>query len=230
MILSIETATKICSIAIHHEAKLLASAELHVEKSHSGALIVLIKELLNHIDVQTNQLEAIAVSEGPGSYTGLRIGISTAKGLCFAHDIPLIAINTIEAMAHQLIPFYKKDPLIYFCPMLDARRMEVYTAVYNSLGKNILATSPVILDQSTLKAEIEQANQFIVFGDGANKSLPLLDKYEHLCFVDQITPTAVSVGKLAYDKFQNQSFENLAYFEPFYLKEFYSPLPKKKLI
>ena len=144
LILSIETSTKVCSVALHKDHQLLACHELFTEKSHSGMLTMLIHNVVHQTGNSLQAIDAIAVAKGPGSYTGLRIGVSTAKGLCFALDKPLLSVNTLEAMVWQLRGFYDQDTLL--CPMLDARRMEVYCALFDVAGKLISPTEAKVID------------------------------------------------------------------------------------
>jgi tRNA threonylcarbamoyladenosine biosynthesis protein TsaB len=224
-ILSIDTSTNTCSVALHDAEHLIAYSELHLPKSHSGSLIVLIKELLQNAQLALADLSAIAISEGPGSYTGLRIGTSTAKGLCFTHDIPLIAVNTLEAMAMQLAPFFQKGTIL--CPMIDARRMEVYCALFSTDMQVLEQTHPHILTEASFQNQIQAAPSFVYFGNGAEKARQLLNQYTNTHYIPDSYPSAKQVGLLALHKLQNQQFENLAYFEPFYLKDFQPTTPKK---
>ena len=219
LILSIETSTKVCSVALHQQGKLLGVSELFSEKSHSGAITLLIQNLVNLSGFQLTDIEVIAVSKGPGSYTGLRIGTATAKGLCYALDKPLIAIHTLEAMAYGLSRKVPGNDYL-FCPMIDARRMEVYCAVYQANLQEILPVDARIIHESSF-AELLANHKIIFFGDGAAKCKPLLSHSGHACFVEDAYPSAADAGVLAYQKFTQQTFEDIAYFEPFYLKEFF---------
>lgn len=223
ILLSIETSTPVCSVALHNDDGLLAKASLHKGQSHSSTLNGLIDNLLNHTGNTIQNLMAVAVSEGPGSYTGLRIGASSAKGICYALDIPLIAVNTLQAMAKGLSDHV--DGLL--CPMLDARRMEVYAAVFQNDGRELKATQPIILDDKSF-AEFLSNQRVTFFGDGSSKFKGVIqNKNAH--FIDVFVPDAEFVGQLAFDKLQRQEFEDLAYFEPFYLKEFRATKPKSIL-
>lgn len=223
LILSIETSTRVCSVALHQQGKLLGIAELFSEKSHSGAITLLIQQLVDLNGFTLNDLDAIAVSKGPGSYTGLRIGTATAKGLCYALDKPLIAVHTLEAMAFGLS---RKTPgnEHLFCPMIDARRMEVYCAVYQSDLKEVLQVDARIISEHSFQ-ELLEAHKILFFGDGAAKCKPLLSQSVHAFFIDSIYPSAAEAGVLAYQKFIHNAFEDIAYFEPFYLKEFFYKKP-----
>lgn len=222
LILSIETSTSLCSLALHEQGKLLAVAEVAMEKSHSKNIIPLINELYEATGKKMSETEAYAVSMGPGSYTGLRIGVSTAKGFCYAGDKPLIAVNTLEAMAMKVSHYQTEAVLL--CPMIDARRMEVYTALYKS-GKEVKATEAMILDENSLSEY--SSEKVICFGNGSDKFRELAKSQGNIMFLDAVNPSAEGVGILAWKKFQEKKFEDVAYFEPYYLKEFVSTGLKK---
>jgi tRNA threonylcarbamoyladenosine biosynthesis protein TsaB len=222
-ILSIDTATRVCSVALHADGNLLASQHLHIDKSHSGLLTVLVDNLLSYCQLQMSELDAIAVSEGPGSYTGLRIGLSTAKGLAYALEKPLILVNTLEAMARGVSNFLHENALA--CPMIDARRMEVYCLLADAAGTIVVAPQAHIVTESSFAKELA-ARPVYFFGDGAEKCKPLLGTHSHAVFVSGIVPSAVPVGELAWQKYQQSDFADLAYSEPFYLKEFQSHAKK----
>ncbi len=219
-IVCIETATKSCSVALAKNGHLVAVKEQVSEQySHSEQLTVFIEQLLQKEGLKVSDLDAIAVSSGPGSYTGLRIGVSTAKGLCYASDMPLIAVSTLGVMAQAMKDKYPEAQL---CPMLDARRMEVYCALYSKSQ-----TSPVvakIIDQDSFSEELAQG-PILFFGDGADKCQDVLT-HINANFELGVYPSATNMIPLAYDKFQNQDFEDVAYFEPFYLKDFVAGMKK----
>lgn len=217
LILSIETATQACSVALHAEAQLIATQTLLIAKSHAEALMSTIEHLLSISPYTQKDLTAIAISSGPGSYTGLRIGTATAKGLCYALDLPLIAINTLEAMVHGVQPYNMTGALL--CPMIDARRMEVYCLLADAQGHLLLPTHPRVVDADSFQEWLAN-HPILFFGDGAAKCKPLLATHSQAWFIDQRYPTAHHVGALAYLKFQQGAFEDLAYFEPTYLKPF----------
>jgi tRNA threonylcarbamoyladenosine biosynthesis protein TsaB len=224
LILSIETSTPICSVALHLDNQLLASAYLGTAQSHSSMLTSLIQQVIQNADKELKDIQAIAIAKGPGSYTGLRIGTSTAKGLCYALGVPLLAVNTLEAMAYQ---FYQtKWDNVWLCPMLDARRMEVYCAIFDQNMHEIEPTQAKIIDETSF-AEYLLNQKIIFFGDGSTKCKQKLQNSTNAFFVDDIVPSAVTIGYLALQLFQRQSFEDLAYFEPFYLKDFVNTTPKK---
>ena len=227
MILSIETSTSTCSVAFHSNGKLIAYEEVHLEKSHSGYLTVIIDQIMANCQIEKENIDCIAVSEGPGSYTGLRIGVSSAKGLCYAWDVPLIAVNTLKAIAFSAIENlkYLVDENTLFCPMLDARRMEVYTAIYDRDLKQILEVKPMVIDESSFESFFKDY-KILFFGNGALKCNSVLSN-SNLIYVGEYLPSAKYIGLLAQNKFNNGSFEDLAYFEPLYLKAYQAKKPKK---
>lgn len=232
LLLSLDTSTTVCSVALHRDNVLLACYELHTERTASARLTTLIQDVVAHTGHQMSDLDAVAVAKGPGSYTGLRIGVSTAKGLCFALNKPLLAVNTLQAMAAQihssLIRFGGPIPHSSFllCPMLDARRMEVYCALYDVAGEELQPTAAVILDEFSF-ADVLAERPVLFFGDGAAKARPLLGGHPNAHFLDvAITPSARTVGQLAARAFTEGCFEDVATFEPFYLKEFVGTRPR----
>jgi tRNA threonylcarbamoyladenosine biosynthesis protein TsaB len=230
LILGIETATKICSVAISRDGELLSIKEIGGEYSHSENLNHFIELACAEAKITLNQLDAVAVSKGPGSYTGLRIGVSTAKGLCYGLDKPLIAIDTLKAMAVRLIDSLSDSENWggdLFCPMIDARRMEVYTAIYNAKFEMLEPISAKIMDENSF-ADFLEKNKVVFFGDGAEKCKSLLNNHPNAVFIDNIEPSAKYVNQLAEVKFTRQQFEDVAYFEPYYLKEFLATTPKNK--
>lgn len=219
LILSLDTATRVCSVALHADAQPVAVQTLHVENSHAESLLLTIEHLLALSPYTKADLAAVAVSSGPGSYTGLRIGTATAKGLCHALDIPLIAVDTLVAMAHGMQPYNMNKALL--CPMIDARRMEVYCLLTDAHGKLLEAAYPQVIDEGSFQTWLNE-HPVLFFGDGAEKCKPLLATHPHAQFIDYIHPTAHHIGALAYSKFQQGTFEALAYFTPSYLKPFQS--------
>lgn len=214
-ILCIETATTNCSVAIAQHGKLLAFKELNNKQySHAEKLHLFIAEVVEEAQLKLSNLDAIAVSKGPGSYTGLRIGVSAAKGLCFSLDVPLIAIPTLDALAKQA----KAPENTLVIPMLDARRMEVYSAVFNSEGKQIRETQAEILDENSFHEYIEKYRVYFI-GDGVEK-FQKIRNHSKAVFVEEGFPSAKEMVALAQTKFEKEQFENVAYFEPYYLKDF----------
>lgn len=215
LIISLETSTDVCSVALHNDGNLLKEFLLHEPRAHAAKLAPLIDEIFKSQHLKLSDLQAVAVSSGPGSYTGLRIGTSTAKGICFALNIPLIAIPTLELLAFSIKSHSESDLL---CPMIDARRMEVYYAVYNSKYELIYPVKAVEVNEHSF-AELLKDRQMLFFGNGASKVVAVLNN-PNAVLVDNIVPSASVLGQLAKKKFQLGQFENLVEFAPFYLKEF----------
>jgi len=213
-ILNIETSTKNCSVALSESGKIIALKELNDGNySHAEKLHIFIEAILKESNVDMQQLSAVAISKGPGSFTGLRIGVSTAKGLCFALDIPLISVNTLQSLALQITA---DNGVIV--PMLDARRMEVYSAVYDTNNNLVRKIEAQILDETSFQNYLESQPVYFI-GDGVPKTKDLIS-HSNTFFVDDKLPSANEMGMLAFEKFQQKDFENTAYFEPFYLKDF----------
>ena len=227
LLLSLETSSPVCSVALHRVAdgSLIGQSELRLDKSHSTHLTVLIEQLLANTGHRLADLAAVAVSDGPGSYTGLRIGAAAAKGLCFALDIPLVAVSTLRALAAQVVAGTTRPENNMFCPMLDARRMEVYAALYTHDGQEVLAPTPLILDADTLAEQLAR-HSILFFGNGAVKFRTVLGDSAQAGFLTGIEPSAISVGQLGVAAFHRQEFQDVAYYEPFYLKEVYTTTPK----
>ncbi|RYC71853.1 MULTISPECIES: tRNA (adenosine(37)-N6)-threonylcarbamoyltransferase complex dimerization subunit type 1 TsaB [Spirosoma] len=234
LLLSIDTSTASCSVAVHggdgpDAGTLLGCYELFTERTSAAMLTTLIGDVVRHTGHELAQLDAIAVSKGPGSYTGLRIGVSTAKGLCFALDKPLLAINTLQAMTEQVRPYATlfADQPILFCPMIDARRMEVYCTFYDTTGREVRPTAAEIITPDSF-ADLLASSRVLFFGDGAAKCQPALGHHANAVFLDQlIIPSARTVGQLATQAFASGQFEDPATFEPFYLKEFMTTQPRR---
>jgi len=224
-ILHLETSTKQCSVALAHKGELLASRILLNDSfSHSEKLHLFISEVLQEAKLKSADLDAVAVSKGPGSYTGLRIGVAAAKGLCFGLNIPLIALNALKILA-QASTEQNTD---YIIPMMDARRMEVYTAVFDSRRNWVEDTSALVLSRDSFK-ELLKDQTVLVLGDGAQKFKELNPEINAVFPSEIFYPKAVDMTPLAWEKFNSQAFESLAYFEPFYLKDFQTTPPKKNL-
>jgi tRNA threonylcarbamoyladenosine biosynthesis protein TsaB len=226
IILSLETATKVCSVALHNDGELVNIKEVNGDYSHSENLTVFTQEVMEASSVNFNDLDAIAVSKGPGSYTGLRIGVSSAKGLCYGLNIPLIAVETLQAMSFLAVEKQQHKKGIYL-PMIDARRMEVFCAGYNKSGELIRPTSAEIVEESTFD-DLTESNVYY-FGDGAMKCQQTLSGRSNFIFLDGVYPSAETLGKIAFQKYQSSDFEDVAYFEPYYLKDFITTTPKKLL-
>ncbi len=258
LLLSIETSTSTCSVAIHEEGNLIHSIENEVPQSASSQLAVMIHQALESAEKKPSQIQAVVVSAGPGSYTGLRIGVATAKGICYALNIPLLSINTLELMAYQYSsskveasPFSHREgsgmrpestiPTLHnvskltkteaspsplerglggevLCPMLDARRMEVYCMLLNSDLTILEPTHAKIIDESSFKDQLDQQPIYF-FGNGADKCIEAI-KHPNAHFVSGIAPSAAKLGELGFKNFKEALFEDVATFEPFYLKDF----------
>ncbi len=241
MLLSIETSTSACSVALHDGNTLLGCYELHTERTSAAMLTTLIGDLIKHTGHELRDLDAIAVAKGPGSYTGLRIGVSTAKGLCFALDKPLLSVNTLRALTEQVRPnltHASADSLFHsltlspltFCPMIDARRMEVYCAFYDADGREIRPTAAEIIDENSF-ADLLSSGPVVFFGDGADKCRAVLGEHPNAIFLNEtVVPSARTVGKLAGTLLADCRFEDVATFEPFYLKEFMTTQRKRAII
>lgn len=222
LILCIETATKSCSVALVKEGVVLARREEVSDRySHAEQLTLFIEAVLQEQEKSMKDLAAVAVSKGPGSYTGLRIGVSTAKGLCYALDIPLMAISTLEAMAKGM---QSKEVADLYCPMIDARRMEVYCALYAAEGQQSEIAAKVI-DEDSFKDVLEKKS-ILFFGDGADKCQETI-QHQNARFIEQLYPSATDMAVLASQAYAQQNFEDVAYFEPYYLKDFVAGKPKK---
>ncbi len=227
LILNIETSTQICSVSISLNGDVIAFKESNDEKSHAKLLTIFIDDLLKEQNYSFNDFDAIAVSKGPGSYTGLRIGVSTAKGLCYAKDLPLIAINTLQSMAKGIIEKEKYKNAEIIVPMIDARRMEVYSAFFNTNGKLIREVKAEIIDENSYN-EILQKQQMIFFGDGSEKVKTLITN-KNAVFIDNMYPSSKYMAPLSEQAYNEKKFEDVAYFEPFYLKDFIATVPKKNI-
>jgi tRNA threonylcarbamoyladenosine biosynthesis protein TsaB len=217
MILSIETSTEVCSVALHSDNKLLAYSELFTEKSHSSALTLLIEDIIKNTQEEMKDLQGIVLSQGPGSYTGLRVGTSVAKGLCYALNIPLYAVNTLLAMSYVASKMIFNQP-VYLCPMIDAKRMEVFSMLTNPDLEIIKPVEALVLTTESF-AEILANQVIVIFGDGANKCKKIIPN-ENLLLLENIYPSAKAIGDLFF--LQKAQEVSIAYFEPFYLKEVYT--------
>lgn len=235
LILNIETSTEVCSVNVSKNGNLLFEKESLEGLNHSELLTVFIEELFNENNLVINSIDAVAVSKGPGSYTGLRIGVSVAKGLCYALGKPLIGIGTLDAMgiytsqkATQYYPEAPAEKNLLFCPMIDARRMEVYTALYNTKGEVVEPVSAKIIDDNSFSTQF-QNNKILFFGNGASKCKEALT-HPNALFLGPEKASARFMQKLAAEKYNKNNFEDVAYFEPFYLKNFIATVPKNKIV
>jgi len=226
LILNIETATKTCSVALANNGALVGQKSISSGAySHAENLHPFIDSLLKEHQISAAQLDAIAISMGPGSYTGLRIGVSTAKGLCYALNIPLIAVGTLELMCHS--EKLKSIDADLFCPMIDARRSEVFTALFDNKGSTVSEVEALILDSESFSTLL-QNKRIAFFGDGSAKFAVMINN-PNAVFIEDVEPLADQMISLSEDLYKAQKFEDVAYFEPFYLKEFMATTPKKQL-
>jgi tRNA threonylcarbamoyladenosine biosynthesis protein TsaB len=219
-ILCIETSTTVCSVAIGNENGLIAHKEVNAGYTHAENLHVFIDEVIKESGLNRNDIDAIAVGKGPGSYTGLRIGVSAAKGIAYALKIPLISMNTLLNLcvgAKKTI----QDSEIMLCPMLDARRMEVYTALYNQTFEEIVSTNALIITPESL-SDLTSKGNIVLFGDGANKCAELIKDNSKISLLENIMPSATNMIEYSIEQYNKKQFEDVAYFEPFYLKEFFT--------
>lgn len=225
-ILQIETATSVCSVALSIDGKTIFDKEEMGQNLHASKLTLFIDEVIKSAGLSYGDLDAVAISKGPGSYTGLRIGVSTAKGLCYALDKPLIGIETLKMMAAG---FVEQNPNYngLICPMIDARRMEVYTSVVDSQLNVLEETSAKIIDENSFENFL--SNQTVTFiGDGSNKCAEVLNQ-QTAKFNNNNFNSGNNMSALAYQNYQIGNFEDVAYFEPFYLKDFVLTQPKKRV-
>ena len=215
LILAIETATTNCSVALFKAGVLIAEKEHNTDGyTHAEQLTLFIEEVVESAKVSLQEIEAVALSKGPGSYTGLRIGTSTAKGLCYALDIPLLTTSTLKAMAFAMAKNHVAD---IYCPMIDARRMEVFSALFDKNNNTIRGVQADVVDEQTYANFLN--NEVLFFGDGALKCKEIIN-HKNAKFLEGVYPSAKDLGKLAHAKFMDKDFEDVAYFEPFYLKDF----------
>ncbi|MFC7445698.1 MULTISPECIES: tRNA (adenosine(37)-N6)-threonylcarbamoyltransferase complex dimerization subunit type 1 TsaB [Mesoflavibacter] len=220
-ILNIETATTNCSVSVAKDGKTIALKEDYDNGySHAEKLHVYIDEVLKEVQIEKQQLDAIAVSKGPGSYTGLRIGVSAAKGLCFALDIPLIAVSTLEALAHQV---KAENGLII--PMLDARRLEVYSEIFNSDYQEVRAIEAQVLDENSFSEYLKERKVYFI-GNGVKKTMDLITN-KNAVFIEEKLPSANQMSLLSFEAYKKSNIQDVAYFEPFYLKDFVAVKSKK---
>ncbi len=231
MVICIETATNLCSVALISSAEVISLKESNDLKSHASMLTVFIDEALKENGISARDLEAIAVGKGPGSYTGLRIGVSVAKGIAYAASIPLVAVGTTLSMfwgmAGRIEEITSDRENTLFCPMIDARRMEVYNAIYDSHGNTEKEISADIIREDSF-ADIPESKKIIFFGNGAAKCKEVI-KRKNVYFQDDFRISASHMLKPVYQAIDNRHFEDVAYFEPFYLKDFITSIPRKNI-
>lgn len=227
-ILAIETATSLGSVALFSGAALLGQIDIRRERSHARLLTPMIKTLLHDLQIKPADLAAIAVAKGPGSYTGLRVGVSTAKGLCMALDKPLLSIGSLEGLAWQVRELATQLDA-WICPMIDARRMEIYCEVFDAQLNSQQAVQPLIVDESSFESLLAK-RKVIFLGDGAAKCAPVLGHSPNAIFLTEQLSTAASMGTRLFYLYEEQTFEDLVTFEPFYLKDFVATKSKKNIL
>lgn len=227
IILQIETSTQNCSVALSKNGKTISVIENKTNFSHAEDLASFVDDILKLNHLSASQLTAIAVGKGPGSYTGLRIGVSLAKGLAFGLNIPLISVSSLQNMLYNptVTAIINNANNSFFVPVIDARRMEVYSMVFNQNYELIKPEKAIIVSQKTF--DYFDQSPVYIFGDAANKLKPVLENQHNITIVNDVIPSANAMTAIAYKKFNNNNFENIAYFEPFYLKDFIAGKPKK---
>ncbi|MFN0199980.1 MAG: tRNA (adenosine(37)-N6)-threonylcarbamoyltransferase complex dimerization subunit type 1 TsaB [Bacteroidia bacterium] len=225
-ILVIETATDVGAVGLYKGAQLLGTIEYHKPKTHSSLLAQMIASLLQDMEVQMRELHAVAVSCGPGSYTGLRVGVSTAKGICMALNLPLLSVGSLESLAWQVKPI-ASTLNAWICPMIDARRMEVYCGFYDMEIQTMLSIKAEIINEQSFE-EILAQRKVVFIGDGAKKCRSALT-HENVYLFPEVTSSVRFLGGFLLHKYQNQLFEDLLTFEPFYLKDYVATEAKKLL-
>lgn len=232
-ILLIETATDVCSVAVSEGNEILASGQIAEARSQASQLAPLIQDIVQRAGMRIGDLAAVAVSSGPGSYTGLRVGISTAKGICFGAGIPLIGIGTLAVIARGAVRAgaVGEDPEgTIIIPMIDARRMEVYTALYSPNGDIMSETTATVLTPETFAREMNSYRRLVFTGNGAAKYESMIpEQYRDRCIFHPSQPEARDMAPAAFAALQEKRFEDTAYFKPFYLKEFIAADPSRKI-
>jgi tRNA threonylcarbamoyladenosine biosynthesis protein TsaB len=232
LILNIESSTEVCSVSLAEDGIIIQTIESLIGQNHAKLLTRYIEEIFSNIDLSIDNLEAIAVSGGPGSYTGLRIGVATAKGICYGLGIPLIAITSLAAMSHHVIQHISvynlpEDEEFLFCPMIDARRMEVYTAVYNRKEEMVREIKADIIDHLSFLAYLEKG-KMVFFGNGAAKCRGIIS-HPNVYIIEHVTTSANYMISLAEKAYGEKNFVDIAYYEPFYLKDFIATIPTKNV-
>lgn len=227
IILCLETSTPVCSVAVVSEKGVLSLVEDLDGNRHASHLTIFIEQTLKQAGTNLQQLDAVAVSKGPGSYTGLRVGVSTAKGLCYALQKPLLGVPTLHALAYQIVPYAIQHPNALLMPMLDARRMEVYNAAFNTQAQPVIDAQATIIDVSSFESLLNKQPIYFA-GPGAKKCSEVI-RHPNAVFINDIHCSAASFQTPALALYQQQQFEDVAYMEPFYLKEFVGTTPKKRI-
>ncbi|MBO4804301.1 MAG: tRNA (adenosine(37)-N6)-threonylcarbamoyltransferase complex dimerization subunit type 1 TsaB [Muribaculaceae bacterium] len=229
-ILNIETSTEVCSVALTSEGQVLDHRENYEGQTHATMLSQYVKEMLDYARSREIKLDAIAVSIGPGSYTGLRIGLSEAKGLAFGLDVPIIGVNTLQLLVvSTMFNHFIEEENVLYVPMIDARRMEVYTAAYNSALQAVLEPQAMILDEHSFEDLLQQGHTLVLMGNGSDKARQVLT-HDRVRFVEGIKPVAVDMMALAEKAYRENNFIDVAYSSPLYLKEFQATKPKNPIL
>jgi len=231
LILNIESSTEVCSVSLARDGEVVDTVENLTGQNHSRLLTVFIEEIFNRLNISMSDLDAVAVSGGPGSYTGLRIGVASAKGICYALKKPLISITSLASMAHHVIKNYRQynlpeDNLLY-CPMIDARRMEVYTAIFDREGKMVREIQAKIIGPDSFESFFRE-NKIAFFGNGSDKCKSIITN-PNAIFLDDVKSSAAYMAELSLEAFNEKKFEDVAYYEPFYLKDFVATIPTKNV-
>jgi len=227
LILNIESSTTVCSVCLAENGKKISGRETHEKNAHSKILTVFIEEIFKETGFKVKNMDAVAVSKGPGSYTGLRIGVSAAKGIAYGAGIPLISVSTLKNMAFGARQFLKPEQNALFAPMIDARRMEVYTQLFDKELNAINDIKAEVIDKTFLQDELKNGKIYF-FGDGAAKCKEVIN-HKNAIFVENLYPSAEYMIPFSEEAFKNKNFEDTAYFEPFYLKDFIATIPKKNI-
>jgi len=216
-ILSVDTSTSICSVALHQYGKLVAHTETFLERSHSRNIAHMVDHVLAICEIAPQTLDAYAISAGPGSYTGMRIGTATVKGYCFALDKPLVSVSSLYSLAAKL---EHKHPGLLYAPMIDARRMEVYTGLFDAELNKLSKEQALILDETSFQERL--SNEKVLFGGDGSAKFQAICLNGQALFANDAYPSAEFMGKKAFENFINQKFDDIAYFEPNYIKEFHT--------
>jgi tRNA threonylcarbamoyladenosine biosynthesis protein TsaB len=232
LILNIESSTEVCSVSLAKDGSIIQTLENLTGQNHAKLVTSYIEEIFSNKGMTMDQLDAVAVSGGPGSYTGLRIGVASAKGICYALGIPLIAITSLAAMSHHVIQHISDYKLsdsgkLFFCPMIDARRMEVYTAIYDGNEEMVREIKADIIDHFSFLTYLEKG-RVVFFGNGAAKCRETIS-HPNAYFIDSVTTSASYMISLSEKAYREKNFEDIAYYEPFYLKDFVATIPTKNV-
>ncbi len=227
LLLCIETATEVCSVGLSRDGNLLSVKNSDQQYDHAASITLLIEACLHDAGKRMKELDAVAVSSGPGSYTALRVGTAAAKGICFARNIPLLSVSTLQSLALASAGD-DDEPETLYCPMIDARRMEVYSALYDRRGRQITAPQALILDEKALQNYLPANRPLVFSGNGAHKARALVKNHQAAAF-RPVLCNAAHVAPLAQEAFARRAFENVAYYAPLYLKPPNITTPKKLL-